>query len=56
MEKKALGLAAFTWPKSTETASPDELPAAIAGDMPAARWKRGGGEVVASTMKVSRSD
>lgn len=57
MAKKATGLAAFTRPKAAEQASAatDEiLQPSI--DVPAPRRRRGGGETVALTVKVRRSD
>jgi hypothetical protein len=58
MAKKATGLAAFTRPKAgADTASlaaiEDDRPAV---EIPAPRRKRGGGETVALTVKVRRSD
>lgn len=58
MAKKATGLAAFTRPKAvTENTLgvSDEL-ARPSVEMPAPRRKRGGGETVALTVKVRRSD
>ena len=58
MAKKATGLAAFTRPKAaadsagvepTETSRPSV-------EVPTPRRKRGGGEIVALTVKVRRSD
>jgi len=59
MAKKATGLAAFTRPKVTETENAGGASAEIerpAAEAPAPRRKRGGGEVVALTVKVRRSD
>ncbi|MPR64336.1 hypothetical protein D7027_21375 [Ochrobactrum intermedium] len=57
MAKKATGLAAFTRPKSgadtSLAATEDERPAV---EIPTLRRKRGGGETVALTVKVRRSD
>ena len=58
MAKKATGLAAFTRPKAgADTASlasiEDER---LAVEIPTPRRKRGGGETVALTVKVRRSD
>lgn len=58
MAKKATGLAAFTRPKTTaENAlgAADELTQPNV-EIPAPRRKRGGGETVALTVKVRRSD
>lgn len=58
MVKRATGLAAFTRPKTVaETASgaADELERTSV-EVPAQRRKRGGGETVALTVKVRRSD
>lgn len=55
--KKVTGLAAFTRPKisadSGGIAEPVERPS---GEVPPPRRKRGGGETVALTVKVRRSD
>jgi hypothetical protein len=54
---KKTGLAAFTRPKVAEqssSAADEALHLAI--DPPAPRRKRGGGEIVALTVKVRRSD
>ena len=58
MAKKATGLAAFTRPKAgaevtSLAAIKDERPAV---EIPTPRRKRGGGETVALTVKVRRSD
>lgn len=58
MAKKATGLAAFTRPKAgaevtSLAAIEDDRPAA---EIPTPRRKRGGGETVALTVKVRRSD
>ena len=58
MAKKATGLAAFTRPKAgaevtSLAAIEDERPAV---EIPTPRRKRGGGETVALTVKVRRSD
>ena len=58
MAKKATGLAAFTRPKAgADSTSPavieDERPTV---EIPTPRRKRGGGETVALTVKVRRSD
>ena len=58
MAKKATGLAAFTRPKAgaevtSLSAIEDERPAV---EIPTPRRKRGGGETVALTVKVRRSD
>lgn len=57
MAKKPTGLAAFTRPKAAEQVSGvvDETMQPAIG-MPAPRRKRGGGETVALTVKVRRSD
>lgn len=58
MAKKATGLAAFTRPKTTAENAPgaaDELTRPSV-EIPAPRRKRGGGETVALTVKVRRSD
>lgn len=58
MAKKSTGLAAFTRPKvAAENA--ERAPAELARpgiEIPAPRRKRGGGETVALTVKVRRSD
>jgi hypothetical protein len=58
MAKKATGLAAFTRPKTVTDNAPGaaDEPAQPSLDIPAPRRKRGGGETVALTVKVSRSD
>ena len=58
MAKKATGLAAFTRPKAgaevtSLAAIEDDRPAV---EIPTPRRKRGGGETVALTVKVRRSD
>lgn len=58
MAKKATGLAAFTRPKAGAEATSlaaieDDRPAV---EIPTPRRKRGGGETVALTVKVRRSD
>lgn len=58
MAKKATGLAAFTRPKAgadNAGVEPTETPRQSI-DVPAPRRKRGGGETVALTVKVRRSD
>jgi hypothetical protein len=57
MAKKATGLAAFTRPKPAADTSvePAETPRTSV-EIPTPRRKRGGGEVVALTVKVRRSD
>ncbi|PIO96364.1 hypothetical protein CJ014_25885 [Pleomorphomonas carboxyditropha] len=57
MVKKATGLAAFTRPKAgAEVASLAVIEDRTALEVPTARRKRGGGETVALTVKVRRSD
>lgn len=57
MVKKASGLAAFTRPKTTieSVANPGEV-VRPSIEVAAGRRKRGGGETVALTVKVRRSD
>lgn len=58
--KKATGLAAFTRPKANADAAPaatnDLEASSVNADLPALRRKRGGGETVALTVKVKRTD
>ncbi len=57
MAKKATGLAAFTRPKAAADTSVESTEAPRPSvELPAPRRKRGGGEVVALTVKVRRSD
>jgi len=57
MATKKTGLAAFTRPKGTENAVDTMTEAARPSvDIPTPRRKRGGGEIVALTVKVRRSD
>lgn len=54
MAKKASGLAAFTRPKAANVATIEDNRSAV--EIPIPRRKRGGGEIVALTVKVRRSD
>lgn len=59
MAKKPTGLAAFTRPKAVDQLSgtaDEAVQPASAIEVPAPRRKRGGGETVALTVKVRRSD
>jgi len=57
MATKKTGLAAFTRLKGTENAGDTMTEAArLSVEMPTPRRKRGGGETVALTVKVRRSD
>lgn len=55
MTKKATGLAAFTRSKTVTDGEPG-VTLAAKPDIPVGRRKRGGGEIVALTVKVRRSD
>jgi hypothetical protein len=57
MATKKTGLAAFTRPKATENAGDTMTETARPSvEIPTPRRKRGGGETVALTVKVRRSD
>ncbi len=57
MAKKATGLAAFTRPSWRGSHQPfSDRGRAAGGGIPTPRRKRGGGETVALTVKVRRSD
>ena len=57
MGKKATGLAAFTRPKSVvENVIEASQPTPVVVETSALRRRRGGGETVALTVKVRRSD